>query len=133
MLIVNILIYVLLLFVAGRQKAIMDLILEGRLDYKGYAYTRAAMEATKDADKDGKITYWESTFPKDAWHRAERYRVLVTTSILPVIILTIGYFFIHKLEMYIVASLIIIVIGWTAFNVAFLYYHEGTREGKKLI
>ena len=133
MLIVSILIYVSLLFIAGKQKAIMDLILQNRLDYKGYKYTKAAMEATKDANNDGKITFLESSFPKDAWHRAERYRVLITKCIIPFVSFTIGYFFIHKLELYFITSCIIILVGWVAFNISFLYYYEETRKGKQLI
>lgn len=76
---------------AGFFNAIMDLIQPlDKLAYKGYKWSKAAMEENKDRNKDGKISFKENAFPDDVWHKARRgreYSIGVACSML----LPIGY------------------------------------------
>ena len=130
-----IILYLLFLSFAGRQKAIMDLIHESKLDYKGIYYTLTLMQSTKDRNSDGKISYWERTFPKDAWHRAERWRVFSNSCIIPALTFSISYLLCddYSILKYIIYVILILVSGWCVFNGSFSYYYDGTRNGKKLI
>lgn len=66
--------FLIFVTLAGYCNAIMDLIQPlDKLAYKGYKWTKKAMEASKDANKDGKISFWENAFPSDMWHKAKRF------------------------------------------------------------
>lgn len=64
------------LTLAGYFNGTMDLIDEGRLAYKGYYWTRAAKEARKDYNNDGKMSFLEGAFSRDAWHWQKKYFIL---------------------------------------------------------
>jgi len=67
------LIFLIFVALAGISNAIMDLIQPlDKLSYKGYKWTKAAMEENKDRNKDGNISFWENAFPNDIWHKAKR-------------------------------------------------------------
>ncbi len=130
---ISVAVYLFLLTFAGRQKAITDLIYQNRLAYKGYYWTKQAMEAAKDRNNDGKVSFWESNFPKDAWHRAERFKVLTTTSILPVISLWVGYQLCQYFNQFLVAAFMVVILGWFVFNASFLHYYDNVRKGNRII
>jgi len=58
---------------AAYKNAIMDLIQPmDLLKSKGPAWSKAAMEANKDINHDGKVSWLEGSFPPDKWHDAKR-------------------------------------------------------------
>ncbi len=66
--------FLIFVSLAGYCNAIMDLIQPlDKLAYKGYNWTKEAMEASKDINKDGKISFWENALPNDIWHTYKRY------------------------------------------------------------
>lgn len=48
------------------------------------------MEASKDRNKDGKISFGENAFPDDIWHKAKRY-MAVAMGLACSVLLPIGY------------------------------------------
>jgi hypothetical protein len=71
--IILIITYILFIAFAGYCNAIMDLITPlDRLAHRGFIWSKTAMEFSKDANKDGKISWWENSFPKDKWHQHKR-------------------------------------------------------------
>ena len=86
-----ILIFAVAVIYAGYCNAIMDLITPlDRLAYRGFIWSKTAMEFSKDANKDGKISWWESSFPKDMWHVHKR-RMNISVSTACSTLLPIGY------------------------------------------
>ena len=62
-----------MLFVGGIFSGYMDCIQPMNwLRKKGYLYTKEAMEASKDLNKDGKVSWTEGSFPIDKWHVYKR-------------------------------------------------------------
>lgn len=54
---------------ASYCNAIMDLISpKDALSHRGYEWSKEAMEANKDRNKDGHIDNFENWFPDDKWH-----------------------------------------------------------------
>jgi hypothetical protein len=61
------------LIYASYCNAIMDLISpKNALAHRGFEWSKEAMEASKDVNKDGKISYFENAWPKDKWHAHKR-------------------------------------------------------------
>jgi hypothetical protein len=58
---------------ASYCNAIMDLISpKDLLAHRGFKWSKEAMEAGKDRNKDGKISFFENTWPDDEWHKHKR-------------------------------------------------------------
>ncbi len=126
--------YIVALWLTGRCKAITDLIDQhDALKYKGTYYTREFMWSTKDRNKDGKITFWESSFPKDGWHKAERWRTVYGTMINTVLAYSIATFFVETTIQFVLGGLLVLAAGWLVPNISFEHYYKGVLKGKQLI
>lgn len=67
------LIEMVFIILAAYKNAIMDLIQPlDLLKSKGIAWSKEAMEANKDTNNDGKVSWLEGSFPPDKWHEAKR-------------------------------------------------------------
>lgn len=68
-----ILLFAIIVGYAGYCNAIMDLISpKDALAHRGYEWTKEAMEASKDRNKDGRISFMEDAWPDDKWHEHKR-------------------------------------------------------------
>ncbi len=58
---------------AGRERGVFEVVLifDTAKWWLGERFSRAAFEASKDKNYDGKVSYWERTFPNDGGHRAK--------------------------------------------------------------
>lgn len=58
---------------AGRERGVFEVVLifDTAKLWLGERFSRAAFEASKDRNYDGKVSYWERTFPNDGGHRAK--------------------------------------------------------------
>jgi hypothetical protein len=63
---------------AGRERGVFEciLIFDTAKWWLGLKFSRAAFEQSKDANYDGKVSYWERTFPADGGHRTKLYEVI---------------------------------------------------------
>lgn len=68
-----------LFYQAGRLRGVFECILvfDSVKWWSGLRYSRAAFEQSKDTNYDGKVSYWERTFPKDGGHRSKLWEVIL--------------------------------------------------------
>lgn len=67
------------LWMAGKKRGIFEavLIFDSAKYWFGPSYARKEFtDATKDVNHDGKVSYWERTFPKDGGHRTKLKEVI---------------------------------------------------------
>lgn len=68
---------IILLLWAGRLNANMDLIDANYFLHRGHYWSLAAKQARKDYNNDGKMSFLEGAFSRDAWHWQKKYFIML--------------------------------------------------------
>ena len=124
----------ILLVLAGRQRAIFEcvLIYDSAKLWFGERFSKHAFtNASKDTNKDGKVSYLERTFPSDGGHRAKLWEVIFSGLAAATMVIT--YWLCLQASIKSISYLIILMISLAVFwflvySYSFVVFHARYRK-----
>ena len=119
------------LIYASYCNAIMDLICpKDKLAHRGFEWSKEAMQASKDINKDGKISFFENAWPRDKWH-AHKREMFVALAVVCCFAFAIGvYVAVTQIDLLIKVMLCISCLPVVFFSLSYCFEMFYTRIKK---